>query len=80
MLLEDDAAAVAAARRRVRDTSAAIAGFLLGCTLDGSAEPLMGLRSLIFSCGLALIAFALGAAIVPHSAHSLTFSKKEASS
>ena len=60
MTLERSPADVATARDRVMRTWPAILGFAVGCGLGATCETAIGLRSLIFPAGLALLAVAMG--------------------
>jgi uncharacterized membrane protein YoaK (UPF0700 family) len=62
MLLGRDPAEVAKARSRANHTWPAIAGFALGCALGAAWEVRLGLWSLTFPAGLALLAFAMALA------------------
>jgi uncharacterized membrane protein YoaK (UPF0700 family) len=62
ILLGRNAGSVAAARDRAGHTWPAIAGFVLGCVFGALCQAAFGLRSSVLPTGLALVAFALGAA------------------
>jgi uncharacterized membrane protein YoaK (UPF0700 family) len=55
-----EAAEVAKARNRAKNTWAAILGFAVGCGLGAACEAAVGLRALALPTGLALLAFAVG--------------------
>jgi uncharacterized membrane protein YoaK (UPF0700 family) len=62
VLLGQEAAEVAKARRRAKSTWPAILGFAVGCGLGAACEVAIGLRSLALPTGLALLALAMGLA------------------
>jgi len=65
LMLSRDRNSRAEARARVRQAWPAIAGFLLGCIMGGTAEAMIGLRSLALPVTLALLALVLGIAGSP---------------
>jgi uncharacterized membrane protein YoaK (UPF0700 family) len=60
MLVGENPAEIAEARKRAARTLPAILGFAVGCGLGAAYEVAIGLRSLALPAGLALLAFFIG--------------------
>jgi uncharacterized membrane protein YoaK (UPF0700 family) len=60
VLVGENPADIAEARKRAARTLPAILGFAVGCGLGAAYESAIGLRSLALPVGLALLAFFIG--------------------